>query len=184
MSTVVLCGVDTARSRLDSCSYLGEADELLPSMTALTAHPLLQQAIGEEQDDSQFVAVFHSSLMDLMQDHTIHGRTLFPGAGFVEMALAAQLRHMGKRSGGGVELRDVSFLEPLDLDIGTELALLPSEAKADKPLHPLVRNPECLPDLRRNRARFFSGREMKKRLGKTVFSPATRTSWSSSGRGR
>ena len=58
-----------------------------------------------------------------MYPFTIHGRTLFPGAGFVEMALAAQLRQMGKHSsGGGVELRGVTFLEPLDLEEGTELA--------------------------------------------------------------
>jgi hypothetical protein len=29
---------------------------------------------------------FDESLMQLMQDHTIQGRCLFPGAGFVEMA--------------------------------------------------------------------------------------------------
>ena len=66
------------------------------------AHPLLQHSTAPSDQESQFVAVFHSSLMDLMQDHTIHGRTLFPGAGFVEMALAAQLGHMGKHGDGGV----------------------------------------------------------------------------------
>ncbi|MEC7001811.1 MAG: polyketide synthase dehydratase domain-containing protein, partial [Actinomycetota bacterium] len=88
------------------------------------AHPLLQQMATTSPQESQFMAVFHSSLMDLMQDHTIHGRTLFPGAGFVEMALAAQLQHVSKQAGAGglgVELRDVVFLEPLDLMEGVKL---------------------------------------------------------------
>ena len=39
------------------------------------AHPLLQQVKEPRPQESQFVAVFHSSVMGLMQDHTIHGRS-------------------------------------------------------------------------------------------------------------
>ena len=65
--------------------------------------------------------MFHATLMELLKDHTIHGRTLFPGAGFVEMALAAA-ESSSKRLGAdrGVELRDVSFRE-LELEEGTVL---------------------------------------------------------------
>jgi hypothetical protein len=60
--------------------------------------------------------------MELFKDHTIEGRALFPGAGFVEMALAVAgaAGNAGARR-GGVELRGVSFLEPLDLEVGTAL---------------------------------------------------------------
>jgi len=40
---IVLCGVDAARERLDGCGYLGEGVELLPTMTKLTASPLLTE---------------------------------------------------------------------------------------------------------------------------------------------
>ena len=64
---------------------------------------------------SEHKAVFHASLMKLFNDHTIMGMPLFPGAGFVEMALAAaavKLRRQSKAV-AGVELQGVSFLEPL-----------------------------------------------------------------------
>ena len=58
--------------------------------------------------------------MELMNDHTIQGRCLFPGAGFVEMALAATLENLGGKQ-QAVELQDVSFMEPFDLEVGKTL---------------------------------------------------------------
>ena len=93
-------------------------------------HPMLQCRDMIDQDTTAYSAVFHESLMELMRDHTIGGRTILPGAGFVEMALAATVTQMGqlpdspgiggrKSDLGGVEeyvqLEGISFLEPLDL---------------------------------------------------------------------
>ena len=58
-------------------------------------HPLLQQTLDMEERGIKHTAVFHATLMRLFKDHTIEGRTLFPGAGFVEMALAAAERLEG-----------------------------------------------------------------------------------------
>ena len=85
-------------------------------------HPLLQQTLDMGNRGVEHTAVFHVTLMELFGDHTIEGRTMFPGAGFVEMALAAASSAGSpgaKRA--GVELRGVSFLEPLDLEAGTAL---------------------------------------------------------------
>jgi hypothetical protein len=86
---------------------------------------LLQQTThyGDGSGGVEHKAVFHASLMALFKDHTIQGRTLFPGAGFVEMALAAVMSNTTRRGGDGgdmrVELRGVTFLEPLGLEEGT-----------------------------------------------------------------
>ena len=53
-------------------------------------HPLLQHTqVIEDDGVTRYKAVFHEALMDLFIDHTIQGRCLFPGAGFVEIALPA-----------------------------------------------------------------------------------------------
>ena len=84
------------------------------------AHPLLQKLEMIDQSTEAYTAVFHRSLMGLMKDHTIQGRCLFPGAGFVEMALAAELRHLGPRAKGAA-LHDITFMEPFDLEEGASL---------------------------------------------------------------
>ena len=87
-------------------------------------HPLLQQSLNLGDRGVEHKAVFHASMVALFNDYTIQGQTLFPGAGFVEMALAAaaaKLRRPGRIQQEDVELQDVSFLEPLDVEIGTAL---------------------------------------------------------------
>ena len=106
-------------------------------------HPLLQRREMIDQDTTAYHAVFHESLMELMGDHTIGGRTILPGAGFVEMALAVAVEEhrtdmagAAQSTSGGVELVGVSFLEPLDLAKATkggsfEATHLECEATAD-----------------------------------------------------
>jgi hypothetical protein len=65
----------------------------------------------------EYQAVFHASLMGLFKDYTIQGRTLFPGARFVEMA--SKLRRA--EASDTIQLRNVSVLEPLDLSTGPKL---------------------------------------------------------------
>jgi acyl transferase domain-containing protein/NADP-dependent 3-hydroxy acid dehydrogenase YdfG/acyl carrier protein len=113
-------------------------------------HPLLQHeaycgARSAKAAIEQRTAVFHESLMQLMQDHTIQGRCLFPGAGFVEMALAVALHRASSsgRSSRGVaqeavtvaaELREVAFLAPCDLDLSSELTCI-AEPQSGAPPH-------------------------------------------------
>ena len=67
------------------------------------SHPFAQHHV-HSQDRS---AIFHSPssgpLRALVADHVVHGRIIFPGAGYLEMARAA----------GAGALRDVYFLQPL-----------------------------------------------------------------------
>ena len=81
-------------------------------------HPLLQHAIPIGSRGSEFHTIFHEKLMDLYKDHVIAGRNIFPGAAYIEMGLAAG-KMMVKAKGissGGVELLDVRFVRPFDLE--------------------------------------------------------------------
>ena len=73
---------------------LGTLDRVFPKRQEFPwqrpPHPLLQQTqVIEDDGVTRHKAVFHEPLMELFKDHTIQGRCLFPGAGFVEMAVAA-----------------------------------------------------------------------------------------------
>ena len=87
----------------------------------IPTHPLLQQTKHFSSGGIEQKAVFHECLMDLFKDHTIQGRLLFPGAGFVEMALAAAMEKQGSAAAGCLQLQGVSFLQPFDLEIGSSL---------------------------------------------------------------
>ena len=112
-------------------TMLGALDRVFPNRRAFPwqtpPHPLLQQTqVIEDDGVTRHKAVFHGELMGLFKDHTVQGRCLFPGAGFVEMALAAAAYGVGgKRSSaakdGQIILQDVAFLEPLDLEVGSAL---------------------------------------------------------------
>ena len=89
-------------------------------------HPLLQKQMVEDDTATKHKVVFHSRLMDLFNDHKIQGCCVLPGAGLVEMAIAAALVHgaEGKQSMTSkdpVVLRDLSFREPLSLQVGSTL---------------------------------------------------------------
>ena len=108
----------------------GSLDLVFPNRKAFPwqtpPHPLLQHMQVIEDDGLiRHKAVFHETLMDLLTDHTIQGRCLFPAAGFVEMALAAEAARSGKNESstykGVLTLQDVAFLEPLDLEVGSAL---------------------------------------------------------------
>ena len=95
---------------------------LLPNRKAFPwrqlAHPLLQQTLELRNIGTEHTAVFHQTLMDLFKDHTIHGRVLFPGAGFIEMAVAAAVKN---GSTSAVALHDVAFVAPFELSVGASL---------------------------------------------------------------
>ena len=84
-------------------------------------HPLLQWC-SSVSNMTEYHTIFHDKLMEMYSSHEIGGRMIFPGAGYIEMGLAAGLRMpRNGRSHVGVELLDVRFLQPLDLEVGCKL---------------------------------------------------------------
>ncbi|KAL7554746.1 hypothetical protein ACHAWF_018278 [Thalassiosira exigua] len=87
-------------------------------------HPLLQHSQeirNRGVRGTEYTTMFHSTLMEFYKDHTIPGGNLFPGAGFVEMGLAAGARLSSAGIKGGVELLDVEFNQALHLEEGCEM---------------------------------------------------------------
>ena len=69
----------------------------------------------------EHLAVLHPTLMEFYSNHVIAGRPLFPAAGYLEMGIAAALKGKSQHANVGAELRDVSFLSPMDLEEGATL---------------------------------------------------------------
>ena len=55
-------------------------------------------------------------LVPLVSDHVVHGRTIFPGAGYLEMARAAACATFAS-SATGAALSGVFFLQPLATEV-------------------------------------------------------------------
>ena len=119
--------------RRDIMSGGASASSVFPNRVKLAwmmpPHPLFHQTLGIASRGVEYMTVFHEKLMSLYNDHVIGGRCLFPGAGFVEMGLAAGARMSQGRRGGkeghmaesGIELLDVSFISPFDIEDGCTL---------------------------------------------------------------
>ena len=118
--------------RRDIMSGGASASSVFPNRVKLAwmmpPHPLLQQVetLGIASRGVEYMTVFHEKLMNLYNKYIIGGRCLFPGAGFVEMGLAAGAR-MSQGGGGGriaesgIELLDMSFTSPFDIEDGCTL---------------------------------------------------------------
>lgn len=76
-------------------------------------HPLLGYRI--RRDGGPFLAHVDAALVPWLADHKVETSTVFPAAGFVEMALAAARVHHGD---GAIEVRDLDILRPLVLEDG------------------------------------------------------------------
>ena len=83
-------------------------------------HPLLQST-STVSTMSEFNTIFHDKLMELYSNHVIQGQTIFPGAGYIEMGIAAGALMTTKGIEGGVELFDVKFVRPFDLQAGCKM---------------------------------------------------------------
>ena len=59
--------------------------------------------------------------MELYSNHVIRGRIILPGAGYIEMGLAAGALVSTRGIGGGIELLDMKFIHPLDLEAGCKM---------------------------------------------------------------
>ena len=59
--------------------------------------------------------------MEFYSNHVIQGRTIFPGAGYIEMGIAADALMSMKGIEDGVELLDMKFIYPFDLEVGCRM---------------------------------------------------------------
>ena len=109
--------------------YWSEAPELRTARVERAAHPLLARRIDAPvplwEGDLDYAGLAY------LADHKIQGAVVFPGAGYVEMALAAARElHAGL---GAVELQDIRFrkalyLEP-DSPVSVRLSFDPGSAE-------------------------------------------------------
>lgn len=92
-----------------------ESDDSLLDRRGADSHPLLGLAIKAPQPTCE--AELSEAMFPYLADHQIQGRTVFPGAGYVETALA-----MGREAAGGDAscLEDVEFHKLLFIDAAKE----------------------------------------------------------------
>ena len=96
-------------------------------------HPLLQTTFALGLDGvTLHECLFHAELMALYKDYAIGGRVLFPGAGFIEFALAAAWRK-GRRSDSGqrMSLSNVELLRPCEVATGSVLVCEVGDTRID-----------------------------------------------------
>lgn len=97
-------------------------------------HPLLGWRLGSSEHNADFV--WENTLDITMQpwllDHNVGGSIVFPGAGYVEMALAAAREWLGQER---LALEELDILSPLTFDEGharqTRLSLNPRDGSFD-----------------------------------------------------
>jgi NADPH:quinone reductase-like Zn-dependent oxidoreductase/3-oxoacyl-(acyl-carrier-protein) synthase/NAD(P)-dependent dehydrogenase (short-subunit alcohol dehydrogenase family)/SAM-dependent methyltransferase/acyl carrier protein len=89
-------------------------------------HPLAQRAlVGEADPRVGFRSPASGALRDLVADHIVQGRIVFPGAGYLEMVRAA--------CGGSAALQErVLFLQPLLLDEAATTTCIACDITAEK----------------------------------------------------
>lgn len=95
------------------------------------AHPLLDRCLREEPDARTYATAFDPARHWLLDEHrTSGGGALVPGTGFLEIARAA-----AADSGitGAIELSDVLFLAPFEVDDGEERVLTTELRREDGP---------------------------------------------------
>ena len=108
-------GVLTPRNRRTNVSFHRHSFPWSDS-----SHPLLQQRLAQSADD---LAMFRSPtagrLHALIAEHVVHGRVVFPGVAYLEVARAAW-SVAANSSAAGAGLRGVFFLQPLALVTGVD----------------------------------------------------------------
>ena len=75
----------------------------------MAPHPFAQRQLVASDGGHTFRSLAAGPLHALVADHVVHGRVIFPGAAYLELARAAA-------SPGGAALRSVFFLQPLAVE--------------------------------------------------------------------
>jgi thioesterase domain-containing protein/NAD(P)-dependent dehydrogenase (short-subunit alcohol dehydrogenase family)/acyl carrier protein len=79
-------------------------------------HPLLGRRLASAERESVFAAELSPAAHWILEQHrTRAGKALLPGTGYLELARAAHLESGGA---GALEIRDLYFLQPLQVDDG------------------------------------------------------------------
>jgi len=78
------------------------------------SHPLIGSERPRPGDGRDFQRVLRAEAPAFIGEHRVLGRVLLPGTGFIEMALAAAGRALGRRA----SLEQIDFVAPLFLDSG------------------------------------------------------------------
>ena len=97
-------------------------------------HPLLGWRLGSSEHNADFVweNTLDTTMQPWLLDHNVGGSIVFPGAGYVEMALAAARDWLGQER---LALEELDILTPLTFDEGharqTRLSLNPRDGSFD-----------------------------------------------------
>lgn len=97
-------------------------------------HPLLGWRLGSTEHNADFVweNTLDTTMQPWLLDHNVGGSIVFPGAGYVEMALAAARDWLGQER---LALEELDILSPLTFDEGharqTRLSLNPRDGSFD-----------------------------------------------------
>lgn len=93
-------------------------------------HPLLGWRLGSSEHNADFVweNILDTTMQPWLLDHNVGGSIVFPGAGYVEMALAAAREWLGQER---LALEELDIISPLTFDEGharqTRLSLNPRD---------------------------------------------------------
>jgi polyketide synthase PksN len=92
-------------------------DEVTPGATTRmnAVHPLLGEMHSNPNQDIFFMGEMQLTNLPYLKDHQVFGYTIFPGAGHMELMLAAGVNSLGKQT---IQLSNVSFESPLSFPRG------------------------------------------------------------------
>lgn len=105
----------------------GESQQLIQHRRV---HPLLGWRLGSNEHNADFVweNTLDTTTLPWLLDHNVGGSIVFPGAGYVEMALAAAREWLGQER---LALEELDIISPLTFDEGharqTRLSLNPRD---------------------------------------------------------
>ncbi len=91
--------------------YLLDASKKKPRAGGTAGHPLLGNVIASARGELIFETPLSSQALPWLTEHRVFGRPIFPGAGYLEMALAAA----GQAHEGAWSLNDLRIEAPLAL---------------------------------------------------------------------
>jgi acyl transferase domain-containing protein len=106
--------------------HWSESEESLADRIGAAPHPLLGHRVSAARPTWELEV--NAGLMEYLQDHAVGGAVVFPGAGYIEMALAAGREVYGDAE---IEVKDVRFDRALFLKDGerarAQIAVDPEE---------------------------------------------------------
>lgn len=83
-----------------------------------SVHPLLGEKLTSADDEIIFRGELHLSALPYLKDHQVYGHIIYPGAGYLEMMLAAGVYGLGE---GRIHLSQVSIEAALSFDEGKSI---------------------------------------------------------------